>query len=227
MIRKSIRNSAERRPSLRNALARLVSSGKYLTPRKLAQKLARAMPDPLHSSLRRMEEYTRGWLTGGMLFEELGFYYVGPIDGHNLEHLLPVLKNVRAGIMPPAKHARLSGEEIKQLESWIKYGALAINPNYFLALNNLAILHAEAGQLNEAEAWFRQIIRGHPHQASAHYNLGNLLLERSQLVEASACFSQALRLNPHYADAYCNLGNCYKDQGKLAEDWRIRRRHSC
>src|SRR6266481_3475805 len=64
--------------SLRNALARLVSSGKYLTPRKLAQKLARAMPDPLHSGLRRMEEYTRGWLTGGTLFEELGFYYVGP-----------------------------------------------------------------------------------------------------------------------------------------------------
>src|SRR6059058_1997928 len=66
--------------SMRNALARLVSSSKYLTPRKLAQKLARAMPDPLHSSLRRMEEYTRGWLTGGTLFEELGFYYVGPVD---------------------------------------------------------------------------------------------------------------------------------------------------
>src|ERR1700760_4589342 len=48
--------------SLRNSLARLVSSGKYLTPRKLAQKLARAMPEPVHSGLRRMEEYTRGWL---------------------------------------------------------------------------------------------------------------------------------------------------------------------
>src|SRR6185369_17711648 len=68
--------------SLRNSLARLVSSTKYLTPRKLAQKLARAMPDPVHSGLRRMEEYTRGWLTGGTLFEELGFYYVGPVDGH-------------------------------------------------------------------------------------------------------------------------------------------------
>src|SRR5216117_1246372 len=65
--------------SLRNALARLVSSGKYLTPRKLAQKLARAMPDGIHSSLRRMEEYARGMLTGGTLFDELGFYYVGPI----------------------------------------------------------------------------------------------------------------------------------------------------
>src|SRR5256885_12735301 len=66
--------------SLRNSLARLVSSTKYLTPRKLAQKLARAMPDPLHSGLRRMEEYTRGWLTGGTLFEELGFFLVGPVD---------------------------------------------------------------------------------------------------------------------------------------------------
>src|SRR6187397_371002 len=55
--------------ALRNSLARLVSSGKYLTPRKLAQRLARAMPDGLHSSLRRMEEYARGMLTGGTLFD--------------------------------------------------------------------------------------------------------------------------------------------------------------
>ncbi|HKP35071.1 MAG TPA: 1-deoxy-D-xylulose-5-phosphate synthase [Sphingomicrobium sp.] len=81
--------------SLRNALARLVSSGKYLTPRKLAQRLARAMPDGLHSSLRRMEEYARGMLTGGTLFDELGFYYVGPVDGHNVEALVDVLENVR------------------------------------------------------------------------------------------------------------------------------------
>jgi len=81
--------------SIRNALARLVSSGKYLTPRKLAQKLARAMPDPLHSSLRRMEEYARGMLTGGTLFDELGFYYVGPVDGHDVRALVEVLENVR------------------------------------------------------------------------------------------------------------------------------------
>jgi len=81
--------------SLRNALARLVSSGKYLTPRKLAQKLARAMPDGLHRSMRRMEEYARGMLTGGTLFDELGFYYVGPVDGHNVEALVDVLENVR------------------------------------------------------------------------------------------------------------------------------------
>src|SRR5437764_1215309 len=91
--------------SMRNALARLVSSSKYLTPRKLAQKLARAMPDPLHSSLRRMEEYTRGWLTGGTLFEELGFYYVGPVDGHDVRALVEVLENVRdADIGPMLVH---------------------------------------------------------------------------------------------------------------------------
>src|SRR3954449_11362776 len=87
--------------SLRNALARLVSSGKYLAPRKLAQKLARAMPDGLHSSLRRMEEYTRGWLTGGTLFEELGFYYVGPVDGHDVRALVEVLENVRDAEIGP------------------------------------------------------------------------------------------------------------------------------
>jgi 1-deoxy-D-xylulose-5-phosphate synthase len=91
--------------SLRNSLARLVSSTKYLTPRKLAQKLARAMPDPLHSGLRRMEEYTRGWLTGGTLFEELGFYYVGPVDGHDVNALVEVLENVRdADIGPMLVH---------------------------------------------------------------------------------------------------------------------------
>ena len=81
--------------SLRNSLARLVSSGKYLGPRRLAQKLARAMPDPLHRAARKFEEYTRGWVTGGTLFEELGFYYVGPVDGHNVEALVEVLENVR------------------------------------------------------------------------------------------------------------------------------------
>jgi len=87
--------------SLRNALARLVSSGKYLTPRKLAQKLARAMPDGLHSSLRRMEEYARGMFTGGTLFDELGFYYVGPVDGHDVRALVEVLENVRDADVGP------------------------------------------------------------------------------------------------------------------------------
>jgi len=81
--------------SLRNSLARLVSSNKYLAPRKLAQKLARAMPEPLHRTARRMEEYARGLFTGGTLFDELGFYYVGPVDGHDVGALVEVLENVR------------------------------------------------------------------------------------------------------------------------------------
>ena len=81
--------------ALRNSLARLVSSSKYLGPRRWAQKLARAMPEPLHLAARKAEEYTRGWVTGGTLFEELGFYYVGPVDGHNVEALVEVLENVR------------------------------------------------------------------------------------------------------------------------------------
>ena len=87
--------------SLRNALARLVSSGKYLAPRKLAQKLARAMPEPLHVAARRMEEYARGMFTGGTLFDELGFYYVGPVDGHDVRALVEVLENVRDADVGP------------------------------------------------------------------------------------------------------------------------------
>jgi 1-deoxy-D-xylulose-5-phosphate synthase len=91
--------------SLRNSLARLVSSGKYLAPRKLAQKLARAMPEPLHVAARRMEEYARGLFTGGTLFDELGFYYVGPVDGHDIRALVEVLENVRdADIGPMLVH---------------------------------------------------------------------------------------------------------------------------
>jgi 1-deoxy-D-xylulose-5-phosphate synthase len=81
--------------SLRNALARLVSSGKYLTPRRLAQKLARKMPEPLHRTARRVEEFARGLVTGGTLFDELGFYYVGPVDGHDVRALVEILENVR------------------------------------------------------------------------------------------------------------------------------------
>jgi 1-deoxy-D-xylulose-5-phosphate synthase len=80
---------------LSHYLARLVSSGKYLTLRHIAQKFARMLPKRLHIMARRMEEYTRGMWTGGTLFEELGFYYVGPVDGHNVERLVKILQNVR------------------------------------------------------------------------------------------------------------------------------------
>jgi 1-deoxy-D-xylulose-5-phosphate synthase len=87
--------------SMRNALARLVSSSKYLAPRKLAQKLARAMPEPLHRIAGRMEEFARGMVTGGTLFDELGFYYVGPVDGHDVRALVEVLENVRDADVGP------------------------------------------------------------------------------------------------------------------------------
>ncbi|MBA3668884.1 MAG: 1-deoxy-D-xylulose-5-phosphate synthase [Sphingomonas sp.] len=87
--------------SLRNSLARLVSSNKYLAPRAVAQKIARMMPDALHDWARKAEEYTRGWMTGGTLFEELGFYYVGPVDGHDVRALVEVLENVRDAAIGP------------------------------------------------------------------------------------------------------------------------------
>jgi 1-deoxy-D-xylulose-5-phosphate synthase len=76
-------------------LSRLISSKPYASMRHLAKELAKKFPRPLEQAAKRAEEYARGFFTGGTLFEELGFFYVGPIDGHNLDHLLPVLKNVR------------------------------------------------------------------------------------------------------------------------------------
>jgi len=76
-------------------LARLLSSRSFLGIREAAKQLVSKMPKGFTRTARRAEEYARGMATGGTLFEELGFYYVGPIDGHNLEHLLPVLENVR------------------------------------------------------------------------------------------------------------------------------------
>ncbi|MBC2858312.1 1-deoxy-D-xylulose-5-phosphate synthase [Stappia sp. 28M-7] len=76
-------------------LARLVSGRTYLTLRDAAKQLAKVLPRHLQQKAARAEEYARGFWTGGTMFEELGFYYVGPVDGHNLDHLLPVLKNVR------------------------------------------------------------------------------------------------------------------------------------
>jgi 1-deoxy-D-xylulose-5-phosphate synthase len=76
-------------------LSRLLSSKSYRSLRHLGAAMARRFPRSLASAARRAEEYARGFMTGGTLFEELGFYYVGPIDGHNIDHLLPVLKNVR------------------------------------------------------------------------------------------------------------------------------------
>ncbi|MEM8986601.1 MAG: 1-deoxy-D-xylulose-5-phosphate synthase [Pseudomonadota bacterium] len=86
-------------------LARLISSGAYRGFRSFAKQLAKKLPNALYDKAQKAEEYARGMATGGTLFEEMGFYYVGPIDGHNLDHLLPVLQNVRdAGDGPVLVH---------------------------------------------------------------------------------------------------------------------------
>src|SRR5580693_4273036 len=74
-------------------LARLVSSGLYQSVRRLGKAVTSILPKPMREAARKAEEYARGMATGVTLFEELGFYYVGPIDGHNLDHLVPVLRN--------------------------------------------------------------------------------------------------------------------------------------
>jgi 1-deoxy-D-xylulose-5-phosphate synthase len=76
-------------------MARLVSGGGYQSLRKLGKSVASALPRPLQEAARKAEEFARGMVTGGTFFEELGFYYVGPIDGHDLEALVPILQNAR------------------------------------------------------------------------------------------------------------------------------------
>ena len=76
-------------------LARLASGRTYLGLRDIGKKLTSYLGKRADRAITRAVEHARGYVTGGTLFEELGFYYVGPIDGHNLDHLMPVLQNVR------------------------------------------------------------------------------------------------------------------------------------
>jgi 1-deoxy-D-xylulose-5-phosphate synthase len=76
-------------------LSRVLSSKSFMSLRHIGNEVARHLPKRLELMARRAEELARSFVTGGTLFEELGFYYIGPIDGHNIDHLLPVLKNVR------------------------------------------------------------------------------------------------------------------------------------
>ncbi|MBL6947421.1 MAG: 1-deoxy-D-xylulose-5-phosphate synthase [Rhodospirillales bacterium] len=76
-------------------LSRLISSKPFRSARDLAKEVAKKFPRQIEEAAAKVDEYARGMMTGGTLFEELGFYYVGPVDGHNLDHLLPVLKNLR------------------------------------------------------------------------------------------------------------------------------------
>jgi 1-deoxy-D-xylulose-5-phosphate synthase len=81
--------------ALSSYLARLVSGGAYRSVREVAKQLGRLLPRFVYDRARKTEEFARNFWAGGTLFEELGIYYVGPIDGHNLDQMLPVLKNVR------------------------------------------------------------------------------------------------------------------------------------
>ncbi len=82
-------------------LTRLASGKTYLTIREAAKQLTKHLPKLIHEKARKTEEYTRTFWSGGTLFEELGFFYLGPINGHNLEHLLPILRNVRDAKVGP------------------------------------------------------------------------------------------------------------------------------
>ena len=81
--------------ALSGHLSRLLSGRPYVTLRNLGRSFAENLPKPLELAAKRAEEFARGFVAGGTLFDELGFYYVGPVDGHNLDHLLPILKNAR------------------------------------------------------------------------------------------------------------------------------------
>ncbi|MGD9639095.1 MAG: 1-deoxy-D-xylulose-5-phosphate synthase [Alphaproteobacteria bacterium] len=83
-------------------LSELISSKPYLSFRQFAMDIASKFPKYLEKTAKKAEEYARGLVTGGTLFEELGFYYVGPIDGHNFDHLVPILKNVKEAKGPEA-----------------------------------------------------------------------------------------------------------------------------
>ena len=76
-------------------LTRMVSSRPYITAREIGKKVTGILPSPLRHAAKRAEEGARHAISGGSLFEEMGFYYIGPVDGHNLDHLLPILKNAK------------------------------------------------------------------------------------------------------------------------------------
>ncbi|WP_425503011.1 1-deoxy-D-xylulose-5-phosphate synthase [Roseospira visakhapatnamensis] len=81
--------------AMSNYLSRLLSSKPWVSIRNVAKDLVAHLPRPVERAARQVDEFARGLVTGGTLFEELGFYYVGPVDGHRLDQLVPVLRNVR------------------------------------------------------------------------------------------------------------------------------------
>ena len=77
-------------------LSKLLSSKSYTTIRSLIKKVSSKLPKTFLKMMYRTEEFSKGFITGGTLFEELGFFYLGPIDGHNFNDLIPILQNIKS-----------------------------------------------------------------------------------------------------------------------------------
>ena len=77
-------------------LSKLLSSHSYSNIRSIIKKISNKFPESFKKTLHRAEEFSKGFVSGGTLFEELGFFYLGPIDGHNFDHLIPILKNIKS-----------------------------------------------------------------------------------------------------------------------------------
>ncbi len=77
-------------------LSKLLSSNSYSSVRSIIKKLSSKFPESFKKTLHRAEEFSKGFVSGGTLFEELGFFYLGPIDGHSFDHLIPILKNIKS-----------------------------------------------------------------------------------------------------------------------------------
>ena len=86
--------------ALNNYLSRLISSRPFRSMRHFARDVMKKFPDQIEQAAAKVDEYARGMVTGGTLFEELGFYYVGPVDGHNLDYLVAIFKNLRDDVEP-------------------------------------------------------------------------------------------------------------------------------
>ena len=88
-------------------LAKLLSQEDFIEAlvRNYAKRIIRYLPNSMKKILQKAEGHGRSFFTGGTLFEELGFYHMGPIDGHNLNHLLPILKNVKSHNDGPLDYA--------------------------------------------------------------------------------------------------------------------------
>ena len=80
-------------------LSKLLSSNSYSSIRSIIKKISNKFPESFKKTLHRAEEFSKGFVSGGTLFEELGFFYLGPLDGHNFDHLIPILKNIKSNKM--------------------------------------------------------------------------------------------------------------------------------